>query len=58
LKAVFVQQIIHGQDKHAEAEGMHQQALQLKEKVLGAGHPLTLDSMNNLAILIKNQGKY
>jgi tetratricopeptide (TPR) repeat protein len=44
--------------KYVEAEKMHRQALQLKEKVLGAEHPKTLDSMNNLACVLNNQGKY
>ena len=37
---------------------MHQQTLQLREKVLGQEHPDTLGSMNNLAIVLDSQGKY
>jgi hypothetical protein len=37
---------------------MHQQALQLMEKVLGQEHPLTLASMNNLALVLRSQGKH
>jgi Tetratricopeptide repeat len=32
--------------------------LDLKEKVLGEEHPLILGSMNNLAIVLEQQGKY
>jgi tetratricopeptide (TPR) repeat protein len=44
--------------KYAEAEGMHRQTLELKEKVLGQEHPSTLSSMNNLALVLRSQGKY
>ena len=39
---------LRGQGKHAEAEQLQRQALQLKEQVLGAEHPSTLKSMDNL----------
>ncbi|KAK0623518.1 hypothetical protein B0T14DRAFT_425965 [Immersiella caudata] len=44
--------------KYKEAEQMHQQALQLREKVLGKEHPSTLTSMNNLGNVLDGQGKY
>lgn len=44
--------------KYDEAEEMHRQTLELSEKVLGQEHPSTLDSMNNLALVLDNQGKY
>ena len=44
--------------KYAEAEKINRQALQLKEKVLGAKHPSTLVTMNNLAYVLGNQGLY
>jgi hypothetical protein len=44
--------------KHAEAEGIHRQTLQLKETVLGKNHPDTLASMNNLATWLHQQGKH
>jgi len=44
--------------KYQEAEQMHRQALELKEKVLGKEHPDTLNSMNSLANVLGNQGKY
>jgi hypothetical protein len=37
---------------------LHQQALQLREKVLGKDHPSTLQSMNNLALVLDKQVKY
>jgi hypothetical protein len=36
---------------------MYQRALQGKEKALGLEHTLTLDTVNNLGALYKNQGK-
>ncbi|KJZ71092.1 hypothetical protein HIM_09511 [Hirsutella minnesotensis 3608] len=44
--------------KYHEAEQMHRQALDLREKVLGKEHPATLSSMNNLAVVLKSLGKY
>jgi tetratricopeptide (TPR) repeat protein len=44
--------------KYKEAEQMHRQALELKQKVLGQEHPSTLDSLNNLALVLGSQGKY
>ena len=44
--------------KYREAESIHQQALDIKEKVLGEEHPSTLASMNNLAEVLRQQGKY
>jgi hypothetical protein len=37
---------------------MHRQTLQLSETVLGNEHPDTLMSTNNLAIILRGQGKY
>ncbi|OLN92208.1 Kinesin light chain 3 [Colletotrichum chlorophyti] len=37
---------------------MHRQTLELREKVLGLENPLTLTSINNLAIVLESQGKY
>jgi tetratricopeptide (TPR) repeat protein len=44
--------------KYQEAENMHRQALELREKALGKEHPDTLMSMNNLAAVLRQQGKY
>jgi hypothetical protein len=43
------------QGKCAEAEKMHRETLALKEKALGKGHPLTMASMSNLALILKAQ---
>lgn len=45
-----------GNDKNSQE--MYQQELELNEKVLGKENPLTLTSMNNLALALSNQGKY
>jgi hypothetical protein len=37
---------------------MYRQTLQLMEIVLGKEHPNTLMSMNNLAISLRQQGKF
>jgi len=44
--------------KYREAEAMHRQALQLREKVLGEEHPSTFGSMGNLVNVLNSQGKY
>ena len=40
-----------------QAEGLHRRALEGRESQLGAQHPDTLVSVNNLAMLLKKQGK-
>ena len=45
-----------GNDK--DSQEMYQQELELNEEVLGKENPLTLTSMNNLALALSNQGKY
>ena len=37
---------------------MHRQVLASRESVLGKEHPETLASMNNLALVLGQQGKY
>jgi hypothetical protein len=37
---------------------MQRQALGLSEKVLGKEHPSTLTSMDNLSLMLRDQGKY
>lgn len=46
------------QGRYRAAEQMDQQALQLRQKVLGLEHPHTPTSMNNLAAAVSGQGKY
>jgi hypothetical protein len=43
---------------YEQAEDMHRQTLKLGEQVLGREHPEALTSMNNLAIVLSEQGKY
>lgn len=40
------------------AEPMHQQALELRKKVLGREHPSTIISIYNLASVLRNRGQY
>ena len=44
--------------KYTEAEAIYQQTLHLKETVLGEDNTSILESINNLTILLSNQGKY
>jgi len=37
---------------------MNRRALEGREKVLGKEHPDTLTSVNNLAFVLQDQGKY
>ncbi|KAJ5593550.1 hypothetical protein N7537_010454 [Penicillium hordei] len=46
------------QGVYEEAEAMHQQALETREKVLGREHPDTLASVNNLGLVLSSQGLY
>jgi tetratricopeptide (TPR) repeat protein len=50
--------VLDDQGKYEEAEEMSRQALGLKEKVLGKEHPSTLTSMNNLALVYRNGGRW
>ncbi|KAL7917916.1 hypothetical protein ACQKWADRAFT_324255 [Trichoderma austrokoningii] len=43
--------------KHQDAESFSIQLLELQTKVLGAEHPTTLASKNNLALVLNNRGK-
>ena len=40
-----------------QAEALHRRCLAGREAHLGANHPETLGSMNNLALLLRQQGK-
>ena len=44
--------------KYQQAEQMYQQTAKLMETALGREHPNTLQSMNNLAVVLDIQGKY
>jgi hypothetical protein len=43
--------------KHAEAEQVHREVLEARQRVLGPEHPDTLRSMNNLGTALQDQGK-
>jgi hypothetical protein len=49
---------IGGQGKHAEAEQMQRELLDVKRRVLGPEHPGTLATMGNLARSLDGQGKH
>ncbi|KAI1285126.1 hypothetical protein F5Y03DRAFT_193410 [Xylaria venustula] len=44
--------------KYNNAELLYRQTLELREGVLGREHPSTLNSMDNLALVLRSQGKY
>ena len=44
--------------KHAEAEQMQREVLDVQRRVLGPEHPFTLVTMDNLALPLRNQGKH
>ena len=46
------------QGKYADAAGLLQRALAIKEKALGASHPDVAGTLNNLANVYQLQGKY
>jgi Tetratricopeptide repeat len=50
--------VLSHQGKYEQAEEMHRQALRLRETVLGKEHSNTLMSMNNLALMLNDLGKY
>jgi tetratricopeptide (TPR) repeat protein len=51
-------EVLETQGKYEEAELMHRQTLELREKVLSIKHLDTLTSVNNLAVVLEKQGKY
>ena len=51
-------QVLSRQGKYQQAEEMHRHALRLKETVLGKQHPSTLTSVDNLAAVLRDLGKY
>jgi tetratricopeptide (TPR) repeat protein len=48
---------LHGNDFYKEAEQIHLQALEGSEEVLGSDNTLTLNTVNSLGNLYKDQGK-
>ncbi|EXA53652.1 hypothetical protein FOVG_01387 [Fusarium oxysporum f. sp. pisi HDV247] len=45
--------VLDDMGEYKEAEKMHRETLEAREKVLGKEHPSTLDSMNNLALVLR-----
>ena len=48
----------HARGQLAEAEPLYRRDMEGREAVLGATHPDTLTSVNNLAEFLKAQGKF
>jgi hypothetical protein len=48
--------VLQAQGDLAGARLLHERALAIREKVLGPEHPLTGQSLNNLALLLQDQG--
>ena len=48
----------HETAKYKEAEQILRQVIELRMKVLGPKHPITLSSRNNLALVLHSQGKH
>jgi tetratricopeptide (TPR) repeat protein len=50
--------LYYSQGRYAEAEPLYRRSLQIREQQLGAEHPDTATSLNNLALLYRSQGRY
>jgi tetratricopeptide (TPR) repeat protein len=50
--------LYNSQGKYEEAEPLHLQALELRQRLLGENHPDVATSLNNLALLYNSQGRY
>ena len=46
------------QGRYSEAEPLYKRSLLISEQQLGADHPDTAQSLNNLALLYESQGRY
>ena len=51
-------EVYRAQARNAEAESIHKQALAIREKTLGPGHPHVAQSLRNLAEVYRAQGRY
>jgi tetratricopeptide (TPR) repeat protein len=49
---------LNEQGRYGEAEPLYRRSLQIHEQQLGADHPTTATSLNNLAALYDSQGRY
>ena len=57
-RACFKQfSLLMKQGKLSEAESLYHEALRGWREALGDAHPVTLSSLNNLAVLLKDQGR-
>jgi tetratricopeptide (TPR) repeat protein len=45
-------------DQYADAEGLYKRSLAIREEKLGRDHPDVAQTLSNLGILYRNQGKY
>jgi tetratricopeptide (TPR) repeat protein len=50
--------ILHAKERYRDAEPLFRRALEIFEAKLGPGHPDTVQSLNDLACILKDQGKY
>jgi tetratricopeptide (TPR) repeat protein len=53
-----VARLLRNVGRYAEAEPLFEEALRIRERVLGGEHPETLVSVNDLAGLYESQGRY
>jgi tetratricopeptide (TPR) repeat protein len=49
--------VLFNQGKLGEAEPLYREAMSARRRTQGDEHPDTLDSINNLALLLQTQGK-
>jgi non-specific serine/threonine protein kinase/serine/threonine-protein kinase len=54
----YMAELLRARGKYAEAEKLHRQTLQARQRVLGPEHSDTIRSMNGLANALFYQGKY
>ena len=50
--------LLYSKGDYAGAEQLYQKALEVSEKIFGAGHPNTLTTLTNLAWCLRNKGNH
>jgi tetratricopeptide (TPR) repeat protein len=55
---VFVGQHLHSRGAYSTVEPLYRRALEIRQRMLGADHPDTATSYNNVASNLDDQGKY
>ncbi|MCH7923466.1 MAG: tetratricopeptide repeat protein, partial [Nitrospinae bacterium] len=50
--------VLWRKSRYAEAEALFKRALEIREQAMGPDHPLVANSLNNLAVLYLQKGKY